>query len=105
MLDERENKDPSEWSIPPKIRGGFPYFTPTNNWIGVALKVLDEYNNGKNDWIEKDKNKNEWTISYLGRSFAAARPICQKGGKFFNEMKNQKIYIKNTVKELMLIQI
>jgi len=84
MLDERGNKDPSKWSQIPQKRGGFNYYPPTNNWIGIGLKVWDEYDNGNNDWISKDNNPNEWAVAYHGTSYNAVRSICQKGGKFFS---------------------
>jgi len=84
MLDERGNKTPSEWSQTPKKRGGFNYYPPTNNWIGLGLKVWNEYDNGNNDWISKDNNPNEWAVAYHGTSFNAIRSICQKDGKFFS---------------------
>jgi len=84
MLDERGNKDPSQWSETSQIRGGFNYYPPNHGWVSFGLKVLDQYDNGNNDWIAKDNNPNEWVVAYHGTSLSAVKPICQKGGKFFS---------------------
>jgi hypothetical protein len=64
MLDSRGNKKRG-WSTGQK-RGGFDYYPPTNGWKGFGLKVLDKYDNGNNDWIANDGNKNEWAVAYHG---------------------------------------
>ena len=84
MLDERGNKDPSQWQKSWQIRGGFSYYPPNNGWVGFGLKVLDQYDNGNNDWIAKDNNPNERAVAYHGTSLSAVKPICQKEGKFFS---------------------
>ena len=83
MLDERGNKNPSEWPKPPQLRGGLPYYPPNDEWVGFGLKVWDHYDNGSNDWIEKNGKPNEWAIAYQGTSCEAVKPICQNDGKFF----------------------
>jgi hypothetical protein len=88
MLDERGNRDPSEWPKPPQKRGGMPYNPPTNNWIGYGLKVLDEYDEGNNDWIAMDGNPKEWAVAFHGTGASAVDPICKKGGKFFSRKVN-----------------
>ena len=87
MLDERGNKDPLEWLETTQSRGGFPYYPPTHNWVGYGLKVLDEYDNGNNDWIAKNNNPNEWAVAFHGTSSYAVKPICGKGGKFYSTSK------------------
>ena len=64
MLDSRGNKK-SGWSNGQK-RGGFDYYPPIQGWIGFGLKVLDKYDNGNNDWIANNGNKNEWAVAYHG---------------------------------------
>ena len=88
MLDERGNRDPSEWPKPPQKRGGMPYNPPENNWIGYGLKVLDEYDEGNNDWIAMDGNPKEWAVAFHGTGASAVDPICKKGGKFFSRKVN-----------------
>jgi len=61
-----------------------PYNPPTHNWIGYGLKVLGQYDNGNNDWIEMNGNPNEWAVAYHGTGASAVNPICKKGGKFFS---------------------
>ena len=84
MLDERGNRNPKDWPYPPQTRGGMPYNPPTHNWIGYGLKVLGQYDNGNNDWIEMNGNPNEWAVAYHGTGASAVNPICKKGGKFFS---------------------
>jgi hypothetical protein len=86
MLDERGNRDPSEWPDSPQVRGGMTYYPPTHNWIGYGLKVLDQYDNGNNDWIAMDGNPNEWAVAFHGTSTSAVKPICKKDGKFFSSI-------------------
>ena len=74
MLDERGNKDPSEWLDTAQNRGGFTYYPPTHNWVGYGLKVLDEYDVRNNDWIAKDNNPNEWAVAFHGTSSSAVKP-------------------------------
>jgi hypothetical protein len=87
MLDERGNRDPSEWPKSEQKRGGMPYHPPTNNWVGYGLKVLDQYDNGNNDWIAMDGNPNEWAVAYHGTKAKAIEPICKANGRFFSTIK------------------
>ena len=64
MLDSRGNKKRG-WSTGQK-RGGFDYYPPLKGWKGFGLKVLDKYDNGNNDWIANNGNKNEWAVAYHG---------------------------------------
>ena len=64
MLDSKGNKL-SKWSVGEK-RGGFDYIPPSNGWKGFGLNVLNKYDNGNNDWLAKDGNKNEWAVAYHG---------------------------------------
>ena len=94
ILDERGNKDHSEWPKTQQTRGGFNYYPPNNRWIGFGLKVWDVYDNGNNDWIAKDNNPNEWTVAYHGTSFSAVQPICRGDGKFFSSIEEGAIHQK-----------
>ena len=64
MLDSRGNKKRG-WSTGQK-RGGFDYYPPINGWKGFGLNVLNKYDNGNNDWIANNSNKNEWAVAYHG---------------------------------------
>jgi len=63
-LDNKGNKK-SGWSKGKK-RGGFDYIPPTKGWKGFGINVLGKYDNGNNDWLGNDGNKNEWAIAYHG---------------------------------------
>lgn len=52
------------WSTEEK-RGGMDYFPP-KGWIAFGINVKDKYDNGDNDWLADDGNKNEWAVAYHG---------------------------------------
>ena len=52
------------WGVGEK-RGGYPYKPPLG-WIGFGLNVLDHYDDGNNDWLAYNGNKNEWAVAYHG---------------------------------------
>ena len=64
ILDNKGNKE-FKWSKGEK-RGGFDYIPPPKGWKGFGINVLNKYDNGNNDWLSKDGNKNEWAIAYHG---------------------------------------
>ena len=64
MLDPRGNRKDG-WGINEK-RGGLDYIPPTKGWVGYGLKVWGKYDNGNNDWLSYNGNKNEWAIAYHG---------------------------------------
>ena len=66
MIDPRGNKI-SGWEEGKKKgkRGGLHYFPPLG-WIGFGLNVKGNYDNGNNDWLAKNGNKNEWAVAYCG---------------------------------------
>ena len=84
MLDPRGNQNPNGWAGPGSERGGLEYFPPDSNWIGYGLRVLDQYDNGNNDWIQMNGNPNEWAVAYHGTSYGAVKPVISKEGKFFS---------------------
>jgi hypothetical protein len=86
MLDDLGNRRPEEWPKSQQIRGGMPYYPPTDNWVGYGLKVLGQYDNGNDDWIAMDGNPNEWAVAFHGTSKTAVEPICKKYGKFFSNI-------------------
>ena len=63
ILDARGNRV-TGWGVNEK-RGGYPY-TPPIGWIGFGLKVRGNYDNGNDDWLNYDGNKNEWAVAYHG---------------------------------------
>ena len=50
------------WNVGGK-RGGFDYIPPLG-WIGIGLNVSKKYDNGNDDWLAHDGNKNEWAVAY-----------------------------------------
>ena len=83
MLDAEGNRE-SGWEVGGK-RGGLPY-TPPQGWKGFGLKVKGKYDNGNDEWINCDGNKNEWAVAYhgigtkLGMSLEKATNNIIKGG-------------------------
>ena len=63
MLDPAGDRS-KNWPVGEK-RGGLDYFSP-KGWKGFGLKVLDKYDNGNNDWLACNGNKNEWAVAYHG---------------------------------------
>jgi len=63
MLDPEGNRM-SGWPDGEK-RGGLPYYSP-KGWIGFGLKVTGKYDNGNDDWLGYEGNKNEWAVAYHG---------------------------------------
>ena len=85
MLDPEGNRI-SGWPDGEK-RGGLPYYSP-KGWMGFGLKVTGKYDNGNDDWLECNGNKNEWAVAYhgVGSSMAASLEeavgnICKGGYK------------------------
>ena len=63
MLDSRGNRSEG-WGIGEK-RGNMEYDPPLG-WIGIGLKVMDEYDDGDNTWIGMDNCEGEWCVAYHG---------------------------------------
>ena len=85
MLDPKGNRI-SGWPDGEE-RGGLPYYSP-KGWMGFGLKVTGKYDNGNDDWLECNGNKNEWAVAYhgVGSSMAASLEeavgnICKGGYK------------------------
>ena len=63
MLDYRGNQTENNYGS--GTRGGLVY-NPPFGWTGYGLKVWDKYDNGNNDWLGMNGNKNEWAVAYHG---------------------------------------
>ena len=63
MLDPRGNRCDG-WGVG-EMRGNKPYDPPVG-WIGIGLKVMDEYDDGDNTWIGMDNVEGEWCVAYHG---------------------------------------
>ncbi len=57
ILDPKGDRNKG-WGIN-EIRGGEKYIPPLKGWYGIGLKVLNQYDNGNNDWLDYNNNKNE----------------------------------------------
>ena len=62
-LDIRGNRI-KDWGVGEK-RGGIDY-NPPLGWIGIGLKVCDNYDNGDNTWIGMNNSPGEWCVAYHG---------------------------------------
>ena len=111
MLDKRGNRNPSEWPKTIETRGNMPYHAPTSNWVGYGLKVVDQYDDGNNDWIAMNGNPNEWAVAFHGTSVKAVKPICKANGKFFSTVEEgatgqkYKGYVNTNIKSKDLFPI
>ena len=54
-----------------------------NNWIGVGINVLGKYDNGTNDWLNKNS---EWITAYYG--VGGKLPSNKVKEQLFNTIKN-----------------
>ena len=67
MLDRKgNNKNNNYWGYN-ETRGGEDYNPPVG-WWRYGLKVVNEYDDGNNDWLSYDNRPGEWCISYSGLS-------------------------------------
>ena len=65
ILEPIGDREIGFWGIG-EIRGGNVYMPPLNGWMGVGLKVWNQYDNGNNDWIDFENVEGEFSIAYLG---------------------------------------
>ena len=63
MLDKMGNRSDG-WGEN-ELRGNKPY-NPPIGWIGIGLKVMDEYDEGDNTWIGMSNSEGEWCVAYHG---------------------------------------
>ena len=63
ILDSRgNNKSDGNWGFD-EIRGGEPYNPPVG-WHRYGLRVMEQYDKKKNDWLSYDNRDGEWCIAY-----------------------------------------
>ena len=53
------------WVQNMRKRGGVDYI-PSNDWIGIGLKVKDKYDKGNNTWLEYENKSGEYAVAYIG---------------------------------------
>lgn len=65
LLDERGNKN-KNWNQNKRIIGGEEYISPSNEWIGIGLKVNNKYDNGNSTWLGQNNQNGEYSVAYYG---------------------------------------
>ena len=65
FFEHKFNRDINSWESKNLKRGGEKY-TPPFGWKGFALKVLNKFDNGNNEWLGNKGKKGEWAIAYHG---------------------------------------
>ncbi|XP_075262213.1 uncharacterized protein LOC142353748 isoform X2 [Convolutriloba macropyga] len=72
-----------------QIRGKMEYFQPNSDWVRVGLRCCDRnqpsshlffrrrYDNGNNDWLRMDRNKNEWAVGFHGSTQEGTQSVTQ----------------------------
>jgi len=61
-------------------KGGYEY-NPPEGWMGIDLNILGKYDNGNDDWVKDNGNKNEWAVSYHNTKGMFLKPIVTNGFK------------------------
>ena len=54
------------WNQNVRKRGGEDYIPPSNDWIGIGLKVKDKYDKGNNTWLGHENKSGEYAVAYVG---------------------------------------
>lgn len=65
FFENEFNRDINDWEKVNLERGGEKYFPPFG-WKGLALKVLNKYDNGDNSWLGNEGKEGEWAVAYHG---------------------------------------
>ena len=86
LLDPKGNNFGDGYEKNNLIRGGEVY-DPPYEWHAYGLKVLNNYDNGNNDWIGCNNNDKEWAVAYHG--VGGSRGLCG------NVFKNVNSIVKN----------
>ncbi len=81
MFDPRGDNQDGGWGIGQK-RGPPGYlinYDPPIGYIGYGLRVLNQYDNGDNTWLDYSNVYGEWYIAYHGTQIDAAQSIISGG--------------------------
>jgi hypothetical protein len=81
MFDSRGDNKDGGWGIGQK-RGPPGYlikYDPPIGYIGYGLRVLNQYDNGDNTWLDYNNVNGEWYIAYHGTQIDAAQSIISGG--------------------------
>ena len=65
IVDINETKN-GGWIQNIRKRGGEDYIPPSNDWIGIGLKVKDKYDKGNNTWLGYENKSGEYAVAYVG---------------------------------------
>ena len=65
FFENEYNRDINSWEKNNLKRGGEKY-SPPYGWKGIALKVLNEFDNGDNSWLGNEGKEGEWAVAYHG---------------------------------------
>ena len=93
LLDPEGNRN-SGWGIG-ETRGGYPYRPPLG-WTGFGLNVRGMYDDGNDDWLAFDGNKNEWAVAYHGvggDNVANTIRLIIKGDGIKNNNSKEKLFL------------
>ena len=101
------------WNQTLRKRGGEDYIPPSNNWIGIGLKVKDKYDNGNNTWLGNGNKSGEFAVAYIGINDNKNLSQINKDLNFENkslfcnvkDIKNKSIFnSKNCGKGILMFQ-
>ena len=84
------------WNQTIRKRGGEDYIPPSNDWIGIGLKVLDKYED--NIWLGSSNEPGEWCVAYHGTSLSNAKNIIKLRNDSFNNRFTTGIFSINPPK-------
>ena len=54
------------WNQNIRKRGGEDYIPPSDDWVGIGLKVKDKYDKGDNTWLGNKNKSGEYAVAYIG---------------------------------------
>ena len=56
------------WNRNIRKRGGEDYIPPSNDWVGIGLKVKNKYDKENNTWLGHENKSGEYAVAYIGIS-------------------------------------
>ena len=77
MFDPRGDNKDGGWGIGQKR--GLPGYLIKYDYIDYFLRVLNQYDNGDNTWLNYNNVKGEWCIAYHGTQIDATQAIISGG--------------------------
>ena len=92
MFDPRGDNSDGGWGIGEK-RGPPGYlqiYDPPIGYTGYGLRVLNQYDNGDNTWLDYNNVNGEWYIAYHGTQIDAAQAIISGGFRAGSNQVHEK---------------